>query len=180
MRFMLLTALLCLTTGTVFADDLPENAVITNSSSSLTIYAVNGVSLSHDATQVIDDAAGGRMIRAEAALSIHLNVEGNLCGGKLDDVSMIAQRSDDGTVISLTQKYQTDPFSNVIEACASYSAPRNVTVALKIYGTAFNGQSFERSFLISVNPFGPGETTSARVVVKYDESAGRLVAIIAP
>jgi hypothetical protein len=175
MRFLLLSTMILIAGTTAHAEDLPQNAVITNRSSHISINEVKTVKITNDKTEV-QTGGGHRVISVNAALEIGLNVEGNLCGYNARDVFMTETRTgQDQSTLSLSYKYRTNPFSDILSACTASSAPRDVTVALRLYDSAFDAP-YERTFSLALSY---DLSQIVLVKVRYDDSLG-LVATIVP
>ncbi len=169
----LISAIILAASTTASAENLPNNTIITNRSSLVSINDLKTVAITNDSSEVRSNN-GNRVIHINAALEVGLSVEGSLCESKADDVFIsISPENEDQAAIALHRKFAADPFSDIFSACAAYSAPRDVTVAIRMYDYAFN-TGYEKTFSIATSY---DRTRVILVKVRYDDSLG-LVATI--
>jgi hypothetical protein len=169
----LISAIILAASTTASAEDLPNNTIITNRSSLVSINDLKTVAITNDSSEVRSNN-GNRVIHINAALEVGLSVEGNLCESKADDAFIsISPEKEDQAALALHRKFAADPFSDIFSACAAYSAPRDVTVAVRLYDYAFN-TGYEKTFSIATSY---DRTRVILVKVRYDDSHGLVASI---
>lgn len=130
------------------AQDLPEGFQLTQRLSSVQVLATKGAQITNpDIDKTV--TANGTFARATGVLEIDANVEGNLCSGKPEGVAFASEWvSANRFRLTVWNAHQSDPYSKILTACLSYSAPRNIKAALKVFAFVKNEEVAEQTYVI--------------------------------
>jgi hypothetical protein len=153
--------------ATAWANDLPDGHLVNRQVSPVTIYSVDSATVTH---QVIDTNRG--FTNFSGVVEASLTVEGNLCSGVPEDVSiMTIPTSQVRTNLSLISTFTYDPFSTVAMGCSAYSVVRVAKIAIPVRSFVRNASVFSKIFVVSIDPAN-SQGQKAEIQVSFSTAGG--------
>lgn len=155
----------------LFSKDLPEGYTFTQRLADVGVLELKSVQVASPEIE-LEQSGEFKYGSFKGILELNVRVEGNLCGGNPEDVSLrIAPFEAWRSRLFLFRKFAHDPYSNVIYGCASYSAPRPAKIAFKISGQVENEKVWKMTYVIPLGHWTE-QQEEAKVVVKFSIANG--------
>lgn len=146
-----------------FADDLPDNTVITNTYSGVGVYNVKDAKITKEKVTRSSSPTLGRIDDFTVVVEVSLDVEGNICDSKPETIAAHITSTPPKweTNVNFYTTSENDPYEDVIRGCLAYGRVTPVKYPIKIYSSAWKAKPYKQVFNIMGNASNSGTRTAA-------------------